>query len=320
MTHPVPIPQRLQQQLTDRDDMIAVTGATGWFGRATLELLHRALGQEAFERRVQAYASTQRTVQISGVGAVTVRPLQELQPADLLLHYAYITQRGHRTEREIDTFVRTSVEITTQIVAAIASGRVRRLIVTSSGAAHHPDLTTNPYGTLKALDELVFPQACRQMHATCVIARVFNVAGAHITHPDSYALGNLIRQAHAGGPLTLAARGDVIRSYTGVEEIVLIALGEAFADRSGLFETAGTEQIEVEELAHAVLKALGRDHVAIRRDRDPSAEANVYVGDGERLRHLAIEHDVQLRSLDALIAATATAVPPVDPEPSPPPR
>ena len=70
-----------------------------------------------------------------------------------------------------------------------------------------------------------------------------------MTHAAGYALGDLITRAREGYPLELAARGDVVRSYVGVEEILLVALGELLDGRSGLFETAGAAEVEVEELA-----------------------------------------------------------------------
>lgn len=304
MSGAVPVPSALAQRLAEGDATFAVTGATGWFGRVTLDLLGRVLGSAAFSRRVTGYASRAREVAVAGVGPVVVRSLEELVPADVLLHYAFVTRRRLAPD-ELDVFVRINVEITSRVLNAIATGQVRRLFVTSSGAVRRPDLQTNPYGTLKALDELAFPEACRRTGASCVVARVFNVAGAHMTQPAVYALGDLIARARAGRPLELSARGDVVRSYVGVEEVVLVALGELLKARSAFFETAGDQAVEIEGLAHTVLRVLGREDLAVVRDRHPDAPADVYVGDGTRLRELAARHGVGLRGLDSLVAAAA---------------
>lgn len=295
------------RRLAATQETIAVTGATGWFGRVTLDLLATALGPEAFGLRVTSYASRSREIAIDGVGPVVLLPLSDLEPADVLLHYAFVT-RTRVTPAELDGFVRANAEITTSVLAAVATGRVRRLLVTSSGAATHGRLVHDPYGVLKALDELAFPEACRRVGTTCVIARVFNVGGAHMSRPEAYALGDLILKARAGQPLTIAARGDIVRSYSAVRDIVAVSLGELLDGRDAFFETAGERPVEIEELARAVLSVLGREDLAILRERDPQAAPSVYVGDGTRLGKLAQRHGITLAGLEAVVAETAAGL------------
>ncbi|MEJ7894552.1 MAG: NAD(P)-dependent oxidoreductase, partial [Solirubrobacteraceae bacterium] len=281
MFTPQPAPDRPPdpfRRLAASGQQVAVTGATGWFGRVTLDLLAAALGPEAFRSRVAVYASRSRRLVVAGVGDVAARPLAELEPAEVLLHYAFVT-RTQIPDDERDAFVAANVAITARVLQTVRSGAVRRLLVTSSGAALRPDLDANPYGALKALDELAFPEACRRVGAACVVARVFNVAGAHMTQPDAYALGDLIRQVRAGGPVRIAATGAVVRSFAGVEEIVATAVGELLEDRGGCFETGGSQIVEIEELAALVRRVLGRDEVVIERRRDPRAPESVYLGD-----------------------------------------
>lgn len=304
MTHELAVPAALAQRVTAGGEAFAVTGATGWFGRVTLDLLARILGPEAFARRVTAYASRPRTVEVAGAGRVDVLALEDLRPAEVLLHYAFVTRRD-LAEHELDAFVRANVEITTRVLAAVATGSVRHLVVTSSGAARTPDLRSNPYGALKALDELVFTAACSARGTTLVLPRVFAVAGPHLTAVGTYALGDLIQRAKDGRPLELTARADVVRSYAGIEEVVLVALGEALAGRDARFDTAGEVNVEIEELACTVRRVLGRPDLPVVRDRDPAASPNVYVGDRCAFYALAARHGLALRGLDALVAATA---------------
>lgn len=301
---PIGLPPAMAQRLAAEGGTFAVTGATGWFGRVTLDLLARALGPAEFARRVTAYASRAQAVEVTGAGTVGVLPLDELEPADTLLHYAFVTRRGLPPE-QVDAFVRTNVAITSRVLGVVAGGRVARLFVTSSGAARRPDMELNPYGALKALDELAFAEASRRAGTACVVARVFNVAGAHMTHAGVYALGDLLGRASRGEPLEIAARGDVVRSYVGVEEVVGVALGELLDGRSDCFETAGEEEVEVEQLARTVRRVVGREDLAIVRHRAAGAVPDVYVGDGTRFGELAARHGVVLRSLEQLVAAAA---------------
>ena len=300
----------LAERLAATDERVAVTGATGWFGRVTLDVLGEALGTSGFRDRVTGYASRERAVDVRGVGSVELRPLASLAPAEVLLHYAFLTT-PHVREDDRQRFVATNVAITSRVVAALAdvpaleTGRVRRLFTTSSGAARRPDLEHNPYGALKRLDELAFSEACRQHQATLVVARVFNVGGPHMSRPRAYALGDLILRAQAGEPLVVDATGAVVRSYVAVEDVVRVALGELLAGRDAFFETAGARRVEVEELAGVVRSVAGRPALRIERTRDPDAASSVYVGDGTRFEQLARAQGVALQDLEAIVAATA---------------
>ena len=52
------------EALGGTQDIVAVTGATGWIGSVALGLLHGALGSEA-NARVQGYASTPRSTTLA---------------------------------------------------------------------------------------------------------------------------------------------------------------------------------------------------------------------------------------------------------------
>lgn len=287
--------QPLAQRLAAGDERIAVTGATGWFGRVTLDLLGRALGPTAFAARVRAHASRPRRVVVAGgVGEVDVRALEALEPADVVAHYAFLT-KDLVAVRGVEAFVAANLAISRRVADAVRGG----LFYTSSGAAREPDVDTNPYGALKRLDELALPAAAP---GACVVARVFNVSGPHMTKPELYALGDLILAARQGRALCIGAQGDVVRSYVAVGDVVAVGLSQVLAGEGAFFETAGERAVEIEELARVVRTSLDRDDLPIERTRDPTAPSNVYVGDGRALRDLAARHGIALATLEEQVA------------------
>jgi len=292
--------ESLARRLSEGSECIGVTGATGWFGRVTLDLLGEALGREAFLSRVHAYASTVRSIEVTNVGGVQVRALAELQPCDVLLHYAFLT-KDRVAGQGGEAFVTANLEITRRVLDSLGGA----LFYTSSGAARRPDVDVNPSGALKRLDEIVLPPQCP---GACVVARVFNVSGAHMTKPGLYALGDLILAAREGRPLRIAAHGDVVRSYAAVSDIVQVGLAELLDGRDAFFETAGDTQVEIEELAHAVREALGREDLAVERVRQPGGATDLYVGDGSAFFELADRHGIALQSLAQQIRETAAAL------------
>ncbi|WP_449385577.1 NAD-dependent epimerase/dehydratase family protein [Cellulomonas soli] len=297
--------------LATSDDQIAVTGATGWFGATALDLLYDALGPQAPER-VRAYASRSRVLTVADGRTVDVRPLAELAdqaPAPtILLHFAFLT-RDKVAEVGLDAYVRRNVAISASVLDAVAAHRPRGVVVASSGAVYGAgprlvaDVDGDPYGALKRIDELAFAAACSEVGATCVVPRVFSVAGARMTKPEKYALGSLIGMARAGEPLRVRATLPVVRSYCGVDEVVALSLWAGAQGRPLVFDSGGAP-VEVGELAGVVAAVHGRDDEPVR-DWDPDATPDRYVGDPSAMTALADAAGLQLRSLPALVRETA---------------
>ena len=298
--------------LRGTDEVVAVTGATGWFGAVALDLLYEALGDQAPDR-VVGYASSNREVTCLDGRALTVRPLGDLvsqdPPPTTLLHFAFLT-RDKVAALGIDAYTSQNVAITATVLDAIAKHKPRHVVVASSGAVHSStgrlvsDLRSDPYGTLKHIDELAFRAATQDAGGACVIPRVFSVAGAHMTKPGLYALGSMIEMAAKGGPIEVRARGPVFRSYCGVDEVVALSLWAALSGHEAVFDTCGTA-VEMGDLARLVAKAHGLDDYAVRRTWDPDEVPDRYVGEGRMMQALAAESGLSLSPLSVLIRQTS---------------
>jgi nucleoside-diphosphate-sugar epimerase len=267
----------------------AVTGASGWLGRAAVEAL-RARGED-----VVGFASRPRD------GWLALDQLPEVKH-DVLLHYAFVT-RDHLRSHGLEAFVAANVAITATVLRAIARF-APRMAYASSGAVHLGDeLATNPYGVLKALDEHVFRDATG---GRCFVARVFNVAGPWITKPTAFALTDLVGQALAGASVTISARRRVVRSFVDAED--LGALLAATAGLDEMVDTAGEVEVEVGELARRILRATDRDLPIERPPIDRAAPADRYVGDAVAFAALCARHGIAPRSLDDQIARTVASM------------
>lgn len=293
-----------------------MTGASGWFGRVTLELLLEALGPDAFRARVACYASRQRALTVAGVD-VTARPLAELtvDPApDLLLHFAFLT-KDRIADLGVAAFTTLNLEITAQVVAAIEGRGVRGLLYTSSGAVYDErrrltTAATQPYGFLKHLDELALRQACRDAGARSFVCRVFATSGPHMTKAERYALGDFIAQVRSGGPLEVRAERPVMRAYSAITDIVSVGLSSLLDPGlpDDLVIDSGGSPVEVGDLARHVAQALGRPDLVPRRRWDPDAPADAYLGDPAQLDRLCDRFGIRQQTLEEQIRATATTV------------
>ena len=129
---------------------VAITGATGWLGRAAAE---RAAGRGD---EVLAFASARKPLRLDDGTTLTAAPLAELPdtPHDVLLHFAYAT-REHAARRP--RVRATNVAITATVVEAIARQRPAAVVYASSGAVYRGEgggwpatSRADPYGDAQA--------------------------------------------------------------------------------------------------------------------------------------------------------------------------
>jgi nucleoside-diphosphate-sugar epimerase len=186
----------------------------------------------------------------------------------------------------------------------------------SSGAVYLGDeLSTNPYGVLKARDERLFFDIAARLGEEgsaprVVVPRLFNLAGQFLNKPD-YVLGSIIKDIARGGPIRLHADHLVIRSYVHVRDLVDLAfammLGAGPIPRQA-FDTGGEREIEVGELAELAASVLGQPGMPIVRPPVEDNRADRYVGDPTMLSSLAHSYGIELTTLARQIEDTASYV------------
>lgn len=281
--------------------VVAVTGVTGWLGRAAAEVA-AASGHE-----LRAFASAPSSLWLDQGGELEVRPLAELPdtPHDVLLHYAFLT-RERVGEVGHDAYIEANREITRTVLEAITAQRPAAVVHASSGAAvDHGSLADDPYGALKAGDEQAFDAAAGR----CLNLRVFNVSGPWMTKPGGFVISDLIRQAGDGGPLRVAAGHPVIRSYVDVEDLAFLALTWALSDASSAtVETVGEREVEIGELAAMVIDLVRPANTDIDRRYRSFAKPDRYVGESDAFHALAERLGVRIRPLTEQLERTAAAL------------
>jgi len=309
----VTLPPALAVQLRSSHWRVIVTGASGWLGRAALELLVDGCGPD-WTDRVAAFGSSARALALRDGTQVPQRALSELgalppRPS-LLLHFAYLT-REKVAGMTPEDYIRTNREITRTALEAGVHAGVERAVVTSSGAVHaalaapaSPDPALL-YGRLKLEDEALFEAFARGAAGRRALAvRLFNLSGPYINKP--YALSSFIEQA-GNGHIAVQARSAVTRSYTSAANLLGVALGHLASDEAEPFlcvETGGEHEVEMDELAQAV-RAVVNPSATIARAAPDGRPADRYVGDARLYRALMRRYGVADDSLARQIGDTA---------------
>lgn len=325
---PVCLPEHMSRLLTLTPSLadnvrtspcnFVITGAGGWLGKATLEMLRHALGSE-FATRVTALGSRQSQIGLADGQTFPVQPLLEwtLPPGQpvIVFHYAFLTKDkvgGISTEE----YIARNEAIGNAVRSWIATGNVRGVIMPSSGAVYDflhstsRDSAANLYGQLKYNDETTFSAICETTGTGLIIPRVFNVSGPYINKFDSYALASFIFQTLSAKPIAIQARRPVIRSYYFVGDLIELCLKLLFRQAtatSECFDTAGEEIVELGELAQRVTAVLAA-HKPAPVQRLPMQEEVVedrYVGNRKRIEELERLVGIHPMSLNDQIKATS---------------
>lgn len=309
------LPHLAAESLRSGRTLFAVTGATGWLGRATLAALDEALGDEA---RIVAYGSRAQTFEFAPGRMIEVAPICDLrnlrsETPVTILHYAFVT-KDRVGKVSLSDFVRANTELDDHVAAALAANPLAGLFLPSSGAVYAPDrtlkrdLSRDPYGAMKVEQEQRFEGLMADAKAPCVVARVFNLSGPYINKHGAYALASIINDVLRGGPIELRASQPVIRSYVHVGDLIALALAELRRLPSGAFarfDTAGEIELEVGALATRVAAVLGASHLQVHRPPVAAEPIDRYVGDGAEMAARMNANGFAARDLDAQIRDTA---------------
>jgi nucleoside-diphosphate-sugar epimerase len=256
---------------------IIITGASGWLGMATLELLSKCLGSE-MAQRVVCFGSSPRELVLRDGTRVSQRALGEL--GDLvaqdswLLHFAFLTK--DRAEMMDEASYRSAnTAIREIVVAALDKIGVEAVFVASSGAAAKAlDGQAAPamrlYGELKLMDEAAFSDWAERSGHRAVIGRIYNITGPYINKHGAYAIASFITDALAGRTISVTASRAVVRSNVAIRQLMslVFALLDGVDGPVMRFDSGGTPA-ELEDIATLVCTCLGGngvDRAAITND------------------------------------------------------
>lgn len=277
---------------------IVVTGAGGWLGLATLELLAATLG-DAFAKRVVAFGSSSRVLRLRDGTPVLQRPLADMawlpEAPMLVLHLAFLTKdRAEAMDEEAYRAANRAISET--VLKALGPIGAQGLFLASSGAAAKADdPTASPamrlYGAMKRDDEDVFATWAQETGHRAVIGRVYAISGPHMNKPQAYALASFMRDALDGKPIAVRAPHPVIRSYVAIRELISLVFALLLESDSGVerFDSGG-DPLELADVAQAVADTLPGTQVA--RTPITSPQSDRYHGDGAHYAALLARHGI----------------------------
>lgn len=279
------------------DGTAVVTGAAGFIGSHLVEHLLAAgwlvRGIDCFTPSYQidhkhahlAAAMASRSFELVRDDLTDAPALVDvLGDVDVVFHLA--GEAGVRTSWAdgFPRYLSRNVLATQRLLEAIASGaRSSRLVIASSSSVYgnatrfpteenDPTLPCSPYGVTKlAAEQLV--RAYAQSHGFRAVAlRLFTVYGPR-QRPDM-AFHRVIEAAFRGTPFPLFGRGDQVRDFTYVGDVVraLVSAAKSDAPPGAVFNIAGGTQASLNYAVKAIEGLTGRP-VAIRSEPSRAGDA-----------------------------------------------
>ena len=298
----------------DLEKKFLITGAAGWLGKATLELLKNV--SKDFPNNIACFGSAEKVIELLDGTKVKQNKLSDLESypkekADYLINFAFLTKEKsiNLSKKE---FLETNRFLSNFISQQALRIEVPNVITISSGGVYSQDRTfvesidEDIYGFLKLEEESLFLKLS-DLGKRIVIPRLFNVSGPHVYKHDLYMLPSLVFQAIKKDKIIINSQMKVYRSFVSLAELMSVVLGtfeELELGESLVFDASGTEVIEIGELALKV-KQLLHSEAEILRGALNKETADRYLGSSKEYTELIRKLEISPNSLKDQILCTA---------------
>ena len=288
---------------------VTITGASGWLGRSTLEVLF-ASGYDM--TKVIALASTKKEIHLSNgmnVQAYSISsPPPEIAETEMLIHLAYLT-RDKVSATGFEKYVLTNLELTSIALSWLDKYPIKSFITVSSGARNNQstgnpetDLSENPYGFLKRIDELIFEDQCKLRGINSVVARLWGATGIDMQDAGKYAIGNFVISALEKNKIEIKSGHRVVRRYVDSREFMEVCIRLAKSGKSANFDSGGPE-VEIGELASEIAIQLNTG-IDISRQLTANQPDDLYFPKGPDFEKIAASVGVELSKISVQINNT----------------
>jgi nucleoside-diphosphate-sugar epimerase len=286
-------------------NLVAVSGATGWLGLETIERVLQFQEVENFS----LYSSNGRGIQrATGAVLATTSFLSTIPPESLdgFIHLAFLT-RDKVSSVGYSEYVANNISLISKACAIIESSRPKWVVLVSSGAIFdrttgelETDSLKNPYGFCKRIEENLILDSARKVGANVVIGRLWGATGALMPPNSAYAISDFIYGAHLQRKIQIKSGGLVFRRYVDAGEFMETLIRAAISGEHTIINSGGPK-IEIGELAILVSNEFSGVEILRPEQQDG---ADDYFPSGDEFESLALKVGVRLSDLPTQVSRT----------------
>lgn len=311
-----------------RGARLLLTGGTGFFGKWLLESLLRANVQSNLQLAIVVLTRNPAAFR-KDFPHLCSDPALELVAGDVkdfwlpeqhlthVIHAATQASASLNANAPLEMFD-TCVQGTRRALEVALACGAKRFLLVSSGAVYGPQpphLSHIPeefgggpdclhvgsaYAEGKRAAEWLGAAMAGRGQLEVVTARAFAFVGPHLPLDTHFAVGNFMRDALAGGPITVQGDGSATRSYLHAADLCLWLLRLLVAGKAGrAYNVGSAETVSIGQLAAMIAHMKGGLKVEIMGASSSGTPPHQYVPDTSRAKtELGLE--VKIHSGEAL--------------------
>ena len=288
---------------------ILITGATGWLGQETIDLISRKPELVSHSNLI-LLASKNRTIELAGKSfeAKTLKSTLDFQVGEFfgVIHLAFLT-RDKAKLMSTTEYVDSNKQISLQVSNLIRTCKPSWVVTVSSGAIFDSegnlehDLNSNPYGYCKNIEETLLREVCEEVNANLVVGRLWGAMGRNMPLNRNYAVSDFIQSALRKSEIDIKSGNIIERRYVNAAEFMELLIKMAITGDSKTLDSGGP-LIEIGQLSELIAKRI--PGVKIRRSINKSASADSYFPKLNEYEELSEKFNVNLSTIEDLVDMT----------------
>lgn len=275
------------------NDLIVISGGTGWIGRSLVEELTES-GYCA-TKQIVLISSKNENIKISNeiIKTNTWENLELKSQVHYYFDLAFQTQDKLAVLGEAN-YVKENEDIIEKSVNFIKTYKPESVFLASSGAVYGEDLSSTPkplstYGRLKLMQELKISNTAAEENLNLIIGRLFNLSGRNINKFQTFALAQMINSAMDEGFIKVLADHQVFRRYADINQLIRLILKLLDAKTNLIFDSGGP-LIELRELGSEIKKIVNPSSKLEYNKFDEHVPADEYYSRSNNYEDLLNEH------------------------------
>lgn len=229
---------------------ILIFGATGWFGRSTIDFLHNVYKDNCNFTLI----SSKKGFITYKKNKFIVHDLDYLKKLinksyDYYFDYAFLTGQTV-SSLDKDTYINKTDELIYTSNTFLKNNIIKKALLTSSGAIYWNNTNKETvYSIQKSKQEKFFIEICENLEVNYTIARVFAVISKFYNLTSHYAFTNFLQQAKKNKLIKVESKKRVLRSYLVYENLLNYFLNE----NTKVYD-AWNVNLDIVELAEVISK------------------------------------------------------------------